>query len=116
MYCTRCGKELPEGSSFCDGCGAAQGAAGDRKKQKPENKGRKALIAAILVFALLAGILGGALLGLKLGRKDKAPEPSAADDAAIAAASTPDPGTESSSSAAPASSGTEPVVPEHDWL
>ena len=116
MYCTRCGKKLPEGSSFCDGCGAAQGAAGDRKEEKSENKGRKALIAAILVFALLVGVLGGALLGLKLGRKDKAPEPSAADDAAITAASTPDPGTESSSSTASASPGTEPVVPEQQPL
>ena len=116
MYCTRCGKKLPEGSSFCDGCGAAQGAAGDRKEEKSENKGRKALIAAILVFALLAGILGGALLGLKLGRKDKAPEPSAADDAAITAASTPDPGTESSSSTASASPGTEPAIPEQQPL
>lgn len=27
MYCKNCGKQLPEGAKFCDGCGAKQDAA-----------------------------------------------------------------------------------------
>ena len=42
MYCTNCGKELPENSKFCNYCGSAQGTEGQPERPNvPENKKTK---------------------------------------------------------------------------
>ena len=35
MFCEKCGKELPEGAKFCEGCGAPVG--GTQAKEAPKN-------------------------------------------------------------------------------
>lgn len=35
MFCEKCGKELPEGAKFCEGCGAPVGGA--QAKETPKN-------------------------------------------------------------------------------
>ena len=43
MYCTNCGKELPENSKFCNYCGSAQGAGVQSERLTvPESKKTKA--------------------------------------------------------------------------
>ena len=36
MFCSKCGKEIPDGSAFCGGCGAAVGASSPSEGPSPE--------------------------------------------------------------------------------
>ena len=91
MYCIQCGKELPEGSSFCDGCGAALGEAKSRTRERSARKGRSALIVAVVLFAMLACTLGGILLGRHVSGKNSQQEPVLTDDGGVPAPPAPDP-------------------------
>ena len=53
MFCKNCGKELVEGTKFCDGCGTPIEAASTQTanpNQKPKNKSKK--IGGIIMTAL----------------------------------------------------------------
>ena len=77
MYCGTCGKELPDGAKFCNGCGAAQSEAvttepkttpvvnqttlptaeKPEKKKKKVNKKLLAVVAVVLMVAVVAAIV-----------------------------------------------------------
>ncbi len=54
MFCKNCGKELAEGTKFCDGCGASQEAATAQTVtvQKPKSNGKK-------IGGIVMTVLGG---------------------------------------------------------
>lgn len=65
MFCNNCGKELPEGTKFCSGCGASQGGvaeqsvnlAANEKASLPKNKNtlKIIIIAAVAVVCFAIG-------------------------------------------------------------
>lgn len=70
MYCSRCGKELPEGSAFCNGCGEKTPVPYTTPVTPPEAfmpsnppmvKKKRWPIALIIVAVLVIGIIGSAL-------------------------------------------------------
>ena len=77
MYCTKCGKELPNDAAFCTNCGyAVQGANSDQLKNSnnTENKTSISLILGIIgiVFAWLFALVGHitSIIGIILGIKE----------------------------------------------
>lgn len=94
MFCTKCGKELKDGSKFCTGCGAALDQAPAPTPahapapqvpvavKKKMGGGTIALIIAVAVLAVAAvALLVMLLLGGKNGAQDPAPSVPAATDA-----------------------------------
>ena len=71
MFCKQCGKQLPEGSQFCTGCGAQMGEAADSEtvflgsKQSSEGIGMKTKLGISVGLAGAAvyflGLFGGYL-------------------------------------------------------
>jgi hypothetical protein len=53
MYCSNCGREIPEGSRFCNHCGAAQNMVGDVYQ-----KSQKKLVAISIIIASLLAMIG----------------------------------------------------------
>ena len=67
MYCNRCGKPIPDGSTFCNACGAPQGQPQRPVQQRPVYQPPKPLPPAYIAvswvtFALL--LIYGIYLGL----------------------------------------------------
>lgn len=72
MFCTKCGNQIPDGSSFCPKCGHPARTAGQSQKtvepggqlkdisQMPngKKKGKKVLLAVLIVTLLVAAVLG----------------------------------------------------------
>ena len=65
MFCNKCGKELPDGTKFCGGCGTAIESATKTEEfsstvQKPKSKGKKVggiimvVLGALSVFGSFA--------------------------------------------------------------
>lgn len=52
MFCKKCGKQLIDGTKFCDGCGAQleEAAPQTAPSQKPKSKGKK--IGGIIMLVL----------------------------------------------------------------
>lgn len=75
MYCQKCGKEIPDGSTFCPECGATQGVqptpgAGatpvqssmtsvNASAQKPKKKTALWIVLGILAVIIIAAAIGG---------------------------------------------------------
>ena len=74
MFCTNCGKEIPNGSEFCPNCGAKIGGApvqpGTPKAPSSGNGKLIAVIIAIAAVFLIVAIIFGILILGKLGDKD----------------------------------------------
>ena len=71
IYCTKCGKEMPEGTKYCPACGSAVGASNDQRPQqeyapyKQEETG--AFAWGILSFILtMFTVIGGIVLCIVL--------------------------------------------------
>lgn len=86
MHCLKCGKQLPEGSKFCQYCGeaVAQDPNADRKSEKAVSRGKQKKWVVLSVFAavfIAAVALCVILLGNKETEKELSPvgsEPTAA--------------------------------------
>jgi hypothetical protein len=76
MFCTKCGKDNPEQSKFCVGCGATLGAApapqapGYQPPPPPPPKESNPVMMIVVVVVILAVVAGVALLLLS-GKKEK---------------------------------------------
>ena len=62
MYCTKCGRELPDSAKFCPQCGekAARSAPG-KPELLPEGFARRCKAALLAVASVLLGLAGGAM-------------------------------------------------------
>lgn len=78
MFCPTCGRELPEGSRFCPGCGEAVGDAASGSVPPAPRRSRRPLVLGIVAVAVVAlasvvalfatGMLGGGGAKLPNGR------------------------------------------------
>lgn len=74
MFCTKCGKQLPEGSRFCTGCGNALrsddattvAVRTDTPTEKPVRKKRKMWPIAVCLVSVLVLAAAGTVLGLQM--------------------------------------------------
>lgn len=71
MFCPKCGKVLPDGANFCDGCGAVISEAAPPKKAK--NSAFPPWIITIIVILSLAVIGTAALLIYTIVAENKTP-------------------------------------------
>ena len=69
MYCKNCGKQLPDGAQFCDGCGARQVAGGyvtytQNREPKPSvnTRSRRSEYWWSVLFCAVAGSLATGIL------------------------------------------------------
>ena len=65
MYCTNCGKQLPDDTKFCTGCGvpqspATQTSANSGRNTAPSREKKRKPILPILLGTLLLILLAGA--------------------------------------------------------
>ena len=60
MFCSKCGKEIPNDTKFCNHCGAQQGGAGSKKpsKNKDDKKKKPTTIIISLIVVVAAFLLG----------------------------------------------------------
>ena len=58
MFCKNCGKELPEGTRFCDGCGASVGQPTQVKVQNTGKETACLVLGIIGLFAWFIPIIG----------------------------------------------------------
>ena len=57
MYCQKCGKEIPDNSTYCNSCGASQGLIlGSDDTPATQQAGYKAISWTLFVLLLLYGI------------------------------------------------------------
>ncbi len=69
MYCGNCGHQLPDGSKFCENCGARV----DLDQPKSKRSSKKPLIAAVIVVVILAvGLIGYNTVGLAMKKSQMA--------------------------------------------
>lgn len=60
MFCSKCGKEIPENTNFCNHCGAQQGGAvGEKPSQKKNEKKKKPKTIILSLVVVLAVYLLG---------------------------------------------------------
>ncbi len=60
MFCSNCGKQIPDGSIICSYCGAQQEIVNSANSQNPKKKGKKSAGKIILpiVVAIIAYLIG----------------------------------------------------------
>ena len=68
MYCKHCGKEIKEGSAFCQYCGTPTGGTKEElpKKKKAKGNGWKILVGIFAISAFVGATAGAAVTGYKL--------------------------------------------------
>jgi hypothetical protein len=65
MFCHKCGKELPEGSGFCSGCGANIGSAPNTQSYaaasaaKPKKKKTGLIVGGLIILVIIIAIAAG---------------------------------------------------------
>lgn len=70
MFCSKCGKPLPENSAFCPSCGAPQGAGGVASvRRSPSGKTVGAIVSVIAVLLVAAVVVFMLLSANKLSGK-----------------------------------------------
>lgn len=76
-YCTKCGKEMPEGAAFCSFCGSS---AGGKNQGRPQKRriGGVIFLVSLLCLLLIGGGVAGLYYGVLLPREEsqaQAPRP-----------------------------------------
>ena len=76
-YCTKCGKEMPEGAAFCSFCGSS---AGGKNQGRPQKRriGGVIFLVSLLCLLLIGGGIAGVYYGVLLPREEsqaRAPRP-----------------------------------------
>ncbi len=77
MFCSNCGKEIPEGTVFCSFCGANQGAAPAQTsapQPQPPKKNNTLILAIVAIVAVVAIVLGVFVIAPALSKKDETPQ------------------------------------------
>ncbi len=80
MFCSKCGKEIPDNTVFCNFCGANQTASSDTAKPQQPKKNNTMKIVIIAVVAVVAFAIGSFVIAPTLsGNKKEAPTPSSSN-------------------------------------
>ena len=64
MYCTKCGKELPEGAEFCPNCGAAVRPEGGLYETAAERIGHDSLLQQHWIKRIIAIVIDSIIVGI----------------------------------------------------
>ncbi len=111
MFCPKCGTQLPDGSRFCDHCGARLGS--EEPSSRPEkSSGKKSWLPAAAGLVLIA-VIGIFVSKYVLGQLTGEDEPAESRREAVTESPTPYP---SSGAVSAESSGTEEAEWDEKWL
>jgi uncharacterized membrane protein YvbJ len=64
MYCTKCGKDLPEGAEFCPNCGAAVEAGVGLRGTAFERIGRDSVLQRHWIRRIVAIVIDSIIVGI----------------------------------------------------
>lgn len=76
MFCSNCGKQIADGSKFCDECGAQQGvkaetpnnqnevySSAESQQNKPKSKAKKSPTMSVRILIVVVALIAGSLVG-----------------------------------------------------